>query len=557
MSETIERYGIEINAKVEKALQALARLESQNKKTKETLEKTQKAGTDSANALGGAFDNLKGKLLGLLAVGAFTSFIKKLAESNLQIKIMADRLGMTAKNVKGMQQAFKSVGQDESLANASMEEYNKSYAVAKYKGQLTGSVLTGAKLGVSANDARGNQKDVVDFQAEIGQTAVRKLGGRNNAIQWLTSEGMDPNLASMITRADYREFIRLKQEEAVVSDKAAEAARKLAESTEKLNNRMAEIIVTLDEEIGLFDGLNTVLDATPDIVTAVISIMRELGGVFSTFGKICEGVIDFIKPALEGIAKLLPQDESGNYLQSLAGEGFSFDVPETHQPAGLGSGGSVSGGGSGLFNAWSRANVQNESGKTGGVGKNGKPLLNLNSGKGFGRYNGTYDVGMYQLNETNGPYAAKLAGVAWDRTRFFNDVGYANMLGRAYQKNAFDTAMSKYHDPLKAFAYYHSPKAMQDANRYGSGWLEYLRQKWPLVYKSTMNKGRIMQAGLGGGNLRNRLAMFDGGASSSRGSRGFAGGNIINNFNVASAEAAAQVAHHVSKASYMSGGYVA
>lgn len=338
MSETIERYGIQISAKVDQALEALKRLESQNKKTKDSFEKAKKEGADSANALGGAFDNLKGKLLGLLAVGAFTSFIKKLAESNLQIKIMADRLGMTAKNVKGMQQAFKSVGQDESLANASMEEYSKSYAVAKYKGQLTGSLLIGAKLGVSANDARGNQKDVVDFQSEVGQAAVRKLGGRENAIQWLTAEGMDSNLAAMITKEDYKEMIRLKQEEAVVSDKAAETAKKWADFTERFNNRAAEAIERLDDQIGLWDGLNKTLDLVFDIGTAVYSIMEQLGQTFMTVGTICENIGKVLESLFgsidyEKLANLLGMDDQmADAHQALAGEGFSFDIPETHQP---------------------------------------------------------------------------------------------------------------------------------------------------------------------------------------------------------------------------------
>lgn len=46
--------------------------------------------------------------------------------------------------------------------------------------------------------------------------------------------------------------------------------------------------------------------------------------------------------------------------------------------------------------------------------------------------NGTFDHGKYQLNGTNGPKAAKLAGVAWDKERLENDSAYADVLGKAF-----------------------------------------------------------------------------------------------------------------------------
>ncbi len=169
--------------------------------------------------------------------------------------------------------------------------------------------------------------------------------------------------------------------------------------------------------------------------------------------------------------------DNGNY----AGYGGGYDRPYT----GTWSGGSVS------DDAWARANVQGESGNTNGVGRDGKPLKNLNKGSRFGRYAGTYDVGKYQLNETNGPAAAKMAGLPWDRNRFFNDVNYANRLGEAFMVNTKRKADRLFGgDPAKAFAYYHSPKAMVEANKYGSNWLEYLRRRYPLVYQSTVRKMR-------------------------------------------------------------------
>ena len=200
-----------------------------------------------------------------------------------------------------------------------------------------------------------------------------------------------------------------------------------------------------------------------------------------------ETLPDYSGRSNDALTKSTPSESTaGGSASSSASSSGSVEAPA-----------SWSGGGSDM-ERWAAANVKNEAGSTGGVGKNGKPLLHLNRGKKFGKYNGTYDVGKYQLNELNGPFAARLAGVSWDRSRFFNDVSYANSLGLAYMKHAYNKSMRMFgNDPAKAFAYYHSPKAMVEANRHGSGWLEYLRTHYYGVYQSTTRKMSFLRKGVG------------------------------------------------------------
>ena len=79
--------------------------------------------------------------------------------------------------------------------------------------------------------------------------------------------------------------------------------------------------------------------------------------------------------------------------------------------------------------------------------------------------NGTYDYGLYQLNEDNLEKAAKLAGEAADLDKLKNDPEYAARLGRAFAlKIKDDYSREAQGDPRKLFAFYQcSPKTVRKA----------------------------------------------------------------------------------------------
>jgi hypothetical protein len=83
--------------------------------------------------------------------------------------------------------------------------------------------------------------------------------------------------------------------------------------------------------------------------------------------------------------------------------------------------------------------------------KQGRPLLSSAGA-----------VGIMQVLPSTGPEAAKLAGLDWDETKFFNDAEYNDKLGRAYLGSMYN----KFGSPqLAAAAYNAGPGRVQEAQK--------------------------------------------------------------------------------------------
>ena len=107
---------------------------------------------------------------------------------------------------------------------------------------------------------------------------------------------------------------------------------------------------------------------------------------------------------------------------------------------------------------WAMANAFVESGNK-KAGADGKTLRSARNG------DGTYDYGLYQLNEKNLETAAKLAGVEPDMEKLKNDPEYAALVGKAFaMKIKQDYEDEANGDPRKLFAFYQcSPKTVRKA----------------------------------------------------------------------------------------------
>lgn len=107
---------------------------------------------------------------------------------------------------------------------------------------------------------------------------------------------------------------------------------------------------------------------------------------------------------------------------------------------------------------WAMANAFVESGNR-KADADGKTL------RGSRNNDGTYDYGLYQLNEDNLETAAKLAGVEPDMEKLKNDPEYAALVGKAFaMKIKHDYEAEANGDPRKLFAFYQcSPKTVRKA----------------------------------------------------------------------------------------------
>ena len=550
------------NKAKEGSRKAVAAAGNEARKTGQNIEDVSKKATKATKDIGESgkktldiFGKLKSTMVGFIGAAALFSLGKTIVSDVVKADLALGELSRTTnrnvKDVQGLQRAWEQAGKSGDLASQHLAEWGKLTSEFETTGEFNHRFANAAALlggGIKFRE-NGQFRNYEDILFDLGERAKSKFGG--DAARKLQGMGLSADEADVATHQS-RQLVRSLQAQADASDesiqKSEELNRQWKEFTQTMERLEREIFLKLQPTLEkLMQWLSELADEIArdpevinDMIAAVGALAVAFGLIFNPIGtamalfigfmavltkatnkfetvrKVWNGLVLAIK---EGLNTIIPY--LADFLRSLGMtdiadklDSFRFNTSSEEQAVSA--------------DAWARANVTGESGKTGGVGRDGRPIRNLNSGKRFGRYNGTYDVGMYQLNETNGPMAARLAGVSWDRSRFFNDVGYANQLGLAYMNHTRQEAARKFgNDPAKAFAYYHSPKAMTEASRYGANWMGYLKDHWPLVYASTTKKMQLLSRGGGSPSYSAGASTMYGGRTNIDNSRV----NTTNNYN--------------------------
>lgn len=327
-----EEYELKATVKVE-SKQATKDLESVAKeaeKTEESLQKVKKGagqtssglkkmggdGSEAAEKLAGALKSLARSFGLVLSAAAVVGFLKKVADSNRALSQMSARTGLASKNLRALQNQFKSLGYSADQANSLIEGAASSFANFKYNGQLEGYAKAFSMFGLSIMDAQGKMRDTGDLLVSTGEKALRMTGDRTSAQQMMTAFGFSAADADLATRADARERLKQMSEEAAVSAKAAIVSEKLSNAITRLQQKFESLVLKIDENTGIFEKIANGLDMVVPVADGFIAILSEMGAVLKS-------VFNVAKEALRPVIKLL--DDVGNSVNKAAKEG---ETPE-------------------------------------------------------------------------------------------------------------------------------------------------------------------------------------------------------------------------------------
>lgn len=323
-----EEYELKATVKVEskQAEKDLENVAKEAEKTEESLKKVEKGagqtssglqkmgddGSEAAGKLGGALKSLARSFGLVLSAAAVVGFIKKVIDSNRALSQMSSRTGQASKNLRALQNQFKSLGYSADQANSLIEGAASSFANFKYNGQLEGYAKAFAMFGLSIMDAQGKMRDTGDLLIDAGERAMRMTGDRTSAQQLMMARGFSAADADLATRSDARERLKQMREEAAASAKAAEVSEKLNNAITRLQEKFASLVLKIDENTGLFEKMANGLDMVVPVAEGFIAILSEIGSALKS-------VFNVAKEALEPVIQLL--DDIGNSVDKAEKEG--------------------------------------------------------------------------------------------------------------------------------------------------------------------------------------------------------------------------------------------
>lgn len=273
---------------------------------------------DQAQSLvGGALGGIKGAFTGMLGglaaglgVAAFTGWIKSAIDAGDATKAFSQKTGLAAKDVAGLQLAFKQGGVDGDALTGSMAKLGK---------QMVEGNKAFADLGVNTRNADGSMRsstavlyDLADAFAGMGDGAhksalAQEIFGKSGAALIPTLDEGSEGLRKMADMAE-RLGLVIDQETAEAADSFNDTVELLGLTTQGMGRQVAaQLLPTLKGLAGtLLDNVTSgdKLKKGADILANGLKILFAGGAigveVFSTLGKTVGGVAGALLAVAQG-----------------------------------------------------------------------------------------------------------------------------------------------------------------------------------------------------------------------------------------------------------------
>lgn len=263
------------------------------------------AGAKRATGSLGAFGSMLGKggVVGL-AIGSLIYAGKKIDDKLFSIAQSVRKLGIDSKNfgiaangMRNLQNASEMAGGSMEDATQTVGELSKSLFDLKFNGQVSGSLVMLARLGVQFQDSYGRARDFNDVMLDTASAIERaKAAGRMTdaeAFQFANQAGFSGGMAQVVTggRANAERELALQNQRRQVSGKDIAGATDwvrastslgqgtLAEAGVRSMSAVAESRATVDQK--LESATTGTIHALSSFGTAVENATKSISRAFS------------------------------------------------------------------------------------------------------------------------------------------------------------------------------------------------------------------------------------------------------------------------------------
>lgn len=236
----------------------------------------------------------------LMGSNALSRFITSISDANDQLGFLSKRLGMAARDIKGLDTAVSALGGSGASANATVRSLNQGIQEMVLMGNDSLIPFFGA-LGVGVVDAAGSIRQMDDVLLDMADSLSQM--NPQQAYALASAMGLDDGMANALIqgRDAMKEMLDMQKQVYVSSDKEIRASRELSRAQAFLNAQ--------------WEGLKTMLAnaLTPALtkVTKIVSgwvdyLTRNERGVRNFFEGVAIAVGVLLVPALvkAGIAIL-------------------------------------------------------------------------------------------------------------------------------------------------------------------------------------------------------------------------------------------------------------
>lgn len=231
------------------------------------------------NVAGESVMGLATKLGGLAAlaigIGDLFGYFKHLTESVLPLKMMADNLGMSAKQLLIWGETAKYMGGQTGDAISSINNLQQALFNLRFKGQMSEQLVMLQRLGVQFMDSGGKMRDFKDIAMDTSKALQRAGFDEATRYQYAISAGFTGGIATDIAKGPAT---------------LADSLGKVAAANKSVSERQLDSIAKLDQSILLLrdkvdaNSLNIVNTLTP----ALYKLVKTLNDVFDWISKTIE-----------------------------------------------------------------------------------------------------------------------------------------------------------------------------------------------------------------------------------------------------------------------------
>lgn len=276
---------------------------------------------------GSALKGVLGGLFSGLSVAGLGAWLKTAIDAGDATAELAQKTGIAAKDLAGLQLGFRQGGVDGDAFSGSMAKMSK---------QMVEGNKAFDQLGIKTRDSNGTLRSVKDVlydtadafegmqDGAVKSALAQEIFGKTGAALIPTLSGGSQGLREMAEMAD-KLGLSMSEEAATASDQFNDTLDLLKGSTEGLGRQVAaELLPTLNSMAGAFlsnitqgDRLASVAEALGVGLKLVFSVV--LGGVevFNTFGKLVGGTIARIMAEIGGLSDAVIKVFQGDFQGAL------------------------------------------------------------------------------------------------------------------------------------------------------------------------------------------------------------------------------------------------
>lgn len=312
----------QFSAGIKKTTEELKKFRNENSKNLKELNETNKKGfLDLEKAVGKNVTTLKkatlavgGFMIAMAGVKSIKAFATNLIDADSRLELLSKTLRQNVSDIDAWGRAAELAGGSSSELQQTFEMFSRSQTEMRVTGS-TGILQYMRALGVDMVDVNRNARPVSSMLVDLAKSVDRLKLNRADAYNIFKMMGVDSGTATALSGGlkTYQSYMKAAKESSVITEKQAEASRKLdmqfSKTKQSIQTMARELLVNLSPSI------EKLFKVFGDLINKLASNPQAIEKFFSS-----------IIPTIERLAGALERISGGGGSKLFGGLSGSFDT---------------------------------------------------------------------------------------------------------------------------------------------------------------------------------------------------------------------------------------